>query len=436
MLERRGFGSDSASSGADAARRLAGGPFDLALVDLQLPDIDGFELIRTLRKAQPELACIAMTGFGTPDAAARAAGACDFLEKPLDGPERLFQAVDRVVELQTLRRRMAQVARPDGSALFIGASPHAVQVRALVERFARVGAPVLVTGESGVGKEIVAEALHHLSGRSGSFVRINCAALPEPLIEAELFGAEEGTFTGQRGRRTGLFEAAHDGTIFLDEIGELPVALQPKLLRVLQSQSFRPLGSNTERPLTGRVIAATNRDLERSVARAAFREDLFFRLCVLRMHVLPLRDRPEDIPLLARHFLARHAASEGRVGLRLLPDAMAALVANPWPGNARELANVLLRAAILATSLDIGAADLELPGAPSRHGGTTAGWEDLLDRPMPLARAAANERFARRYLQALLARNGGNVSRAAREAGVLRPNLRREMKRYGVAVED
>jgi two-component system, NtrC family, response regulator AtoC len=318
-----------------------------------------------------------------------------------------------------------------------------VALRHLVERVADTSAPVLITGESGTGKEVVAETLHDRSRRKGEFIRINCAALPESLIESELFGAEDGAFTGQKGRRDGLFSAAEDGTLFLDEIGEMPIGLQPKLLRVLQSQTYRPLGSTKERRLTARVVAATNADLQEAIKQGTFREDLYFRLAVLTVHIPPLRDRRGDIPLLAAHFARKFAATEGRSTLEIRDDSMEVLMNHGWPGNVRELSNVLHRAVVLSVDRVIDPDELGL-GNPAATPRTVARQraaslpeeEDWNDLPFTEAKASATRAFCHDYLKRKLAASGGSVTEAARLSGLQRPNFRREMKKYGVGYDD
>jgi DNA-binding NtrC family response regulator len=342
---------------------------------------------------------------------------------------RFLQVVKRAWEVRHLKQTIGLLDA--GAARILGVYPAIERVRRLVDRMAASSAPVLVTGESGVGKEVVAEALHEQSRRRGELVRINCAALPASLIEAELFGAEEGSFTGQKGRREGLFAVADQGTIFLDEIGEMPIELQPKLLRALENHTFRPIGSSKERPLTARIVAATNVDLRAAAARGTFREDLFFRLAVLTIEVPPLRERTEDIALLANHFAKKYGASEGRAGIRLSDEALAGLVACRWPGNVRELANSVQRAVVLSSTRVVELEDLALSArdAPPE---AAQDWAEYMDLPLTEAKAAVVNAFTRAYIEAKLAAHGGNVSRAAAVSGMQRPNFKREMRRLGV----
>ncbi|MCA9488352.1 MAG: sigma-54-dependent Fis family transcriptional regulator [Myxococcales bacterium] len=447
LLTRRDFTVVTAVDGANAVEVVSTRDVVVAIVDLQLPDTNGLDLIRRINAVRPSTECIVLTGYGSASVAeeARLAGASDYFEKPIVDSTRFFQVVRKSWQLQRLRLQL-EGAVPLAAHRIIGDSPSMVRLRSLVDRIAGTSAPVLITGESGVGKEVVAETIHERSRRKGEFVRINCAALPESLIEAELFGAEAGTYSGQKGSRDGLFTAAANGTIFLDEIGEMPIGLQPKLLRVLESRKVRPLGARKELDVTARVVAATNVDLRKRIAEGTFREDLFFRLAVLAVEVPPLRERIEDVPLLAVHFSRRFANAEGRSSVELPPETLQALMAYGWPGNVRELSNTLQRAVVLSPDRRIRPEELGLrPGDASEPppaevpppvdvaAPPPAGWEDLYDLPYTQAKAALVDRFAPTYLQRRLREHDGVVSRAAAASGLQRPNFRREMKRYGVS---
>ena len=438
MLQHKGFPVTSAGTGQEALQVALNGEVVVAIIDLDLPDTSGIDVIRRLREVRPHVECVVLTGMRSDETAqeARLAGASDYFEKTTMDRTRFLQVVKRAWEVQHLKQTIGLLGTEASPTLILGVSARIQEVRKLVDRMAAASAAVLVTGESGVGKEVVAEALHEQSRRRGELVRINCAALPESLIEAELFGAEDGSFTGQKGRKEGLFALADNGTLFLDEIGEMPIGLQPKLLRVLQSHSFRPIGSRTERPLTARVIAATNVDLRAATGTRAFREDLYFRLAVLTIEVPPLREREADIALLANHFAKKFAASEGRAGIRLSDEALEGLTARRWPGNVRELANTILRAVVLSSSRVIGLEDLGFAErAPSAPSGDPS-WDAYMDQPLTEAKAAVANAFTRAYLERRLAESGGNVSRAAAVSGMQRPNFKREMRRLGVEVAD
>lgn len=435
LLGQRGFDVRVAADGRAAVLAVQAGPVDVAIVDLNLPDTSGIDLIRRIRELRPSVECVMLTGQGSEAAAegARLAGASDYFEKPILDHSRFFQVVRRASEVHRLRKRIDELG--SGAPHLVGTSAVTTHLRGLIERMAGTSAAVLITGESGVGKEVVAEALHAESRRRGEFVRINCAALPESLIEAELFGAEEGTFTGQKGRREGLFATAANGTLFLDEIGEMPVGLQPKLLRVLQSNSFRPLGARTERELTARVIAATNQDPRKAMERGAFREDLYFRLAVLTIHIRPLRDRMEDVTILARHFARKYALAEGLDDIGFSEGALQRLASYAWPGNVRELSNAVQRAVIMHRGQLIEANDIEVGRGDDVRPQSAPGddpWEPWMGLPLTDAKAEATAAFTRRYLERKLADTGGNISRAAALAGMQRPNFKREMRRLAV----
>jgi DNA-binding NtrC family response regulator len=311
---------------------------------------------------------------------------------------------------------------------FVGASREMRELFDLLGRAAASSLPVLVTGETGTGKELVAKALHDQSGRD-AFVAINCAALPEHLLESELFGHEKGAFTGADRDKTGLFQAAHRGTLFLDEVGELPQALQPKLLRVLESGEVRRVGSTRAQTVDVRVVAATHRDLEALVGDGRFREDLFWRLNVLQLHVPPLRERPADIPLLAEHFLARgRGAPEPLRPARVAPEAMAMLVSYGWPGNVRELRNTIERAAVMARGPEIRADDL--PPRVRVRGGAAALVTAAAERSLPL------DEVERAYILEILRRSGGKRAAAAEILGMDRKTLYRRLREYGEADGD
>jgi two-component system, NtrC family, response regulator AtoC len=407
---------DFASADAAFGYLTAGGDADAVVTDLIMPGMKGQELLHEIRGRRPELNVIIITAFGAIDSAIALvkAGAYDYLTKPFSTDE-LLLTLERALEESRLRRQVARLTAAGAAALpgFIGAS-HAVQeVFDLVHRAAVSRHPVLVTGESGTGKELIARALHKLSLRTGRFVAVNCAALPENLLESELFGHEKGAFTGADRDKPGLLETAHGGTLFLDEVTELPAALQPKLLRALEEGEVRRLGATQPRRFDVRFVAATNRDLEKQVAEARFREDLYWRLHVLHVHLPPLRERPADIPLLAEHFLAGRPTSH---------EAMAVLTAYPWPGNVRELRNALERAATLATTAEIRVADL--PPRIRDSGDPAARVADASTRQLPL------RELERAYILEVLRQNGGNKSRTAEILGLDRKTLYRKLEEY------
>jgi DNA-binding NtrC family response regulator len=405
-------------SSADAAFEYlsAGGVADAVVTDLIMPGMKGPELLHEIRGRRPELNVIIITAFGAIDSAIALvkAGAYDYLTKPFSTDE-LLLTLERALEESRLRREVARLTAAGAAALpgFIGASQAIQEVFDLVHKAAVSRHPVLVTGESGTGKELIARALHTLSLRAGRFVAVNCAALPENLLESELFGHEKGAFTGADRDKPGLLETAHGGTLFLDEVTELPAALQPKLLRALEEGEVRRLGATQPRRFDVRFVAATNRDLEKQVAEARFREDLYWRLHVLHVHLPPLRERPADIPLLAEHFLDGRPTSH---------EAMAVLTSYPWPGNVRELRNALERAATLASTPEIRVADL--PPRIRDSGDPTARVADASSRQLPL------RELERAYILEVLRQTGGNKSRTAEILGLDRKTLYRKLEEY------
>jgi two-component system response regulator HydG len=428
----------TAEDGARALALLAAGEFDVVVSDIRMPGADGMAVLREARARDPDVEVVLMTAYATVPAAVDAMrqGAFDYLSKPFE-PDEALLIVERAVE----RRRLRQEARDLRRALqgihridnLVARSPVMAPVLALVQRAAASDATVLITGESGTGKEVVARAIH-ASGerRARPFVAVNCGAIPESLMESELFGHVRGAFTGATSDRRGLFEEADGGTIFLDEIGELPLPMQVKLNRVLQERRVRRVGAGDERAIDVRVIAATNVDPRARIAAGALREDLYYRLNVLAVELPPLRDRREDIPTLAAFLLERRRRQGSPEGFTA--DALSALVRYGWPGNVRELENAIERAIAVTDG-----ARIELEALPEEvaatlrprvtHGTETRlGYREVVD--------LARDRASREYLIALMRELGGNVTEAARRAGMERESLHRLLKRYGVRSED
>jgi DNA-binding NtrC family response regulator len=356
VLERafakEGYQVQTAEGGHQALRLLAETPCDLMLTDVVMPDMTGLELLKRARQQHPNLQVVLMTAHGTIQTAVEAmrAGAYDFLTKPLD-MEVLRKVVRNALREATHAPKTAvrKAAVKRKRTAFIGESPAIRKVLETVERVADTRTTVLITGESGTGKELIARLLHERSSRADKpFVALSCAAIPETLLEVELFGAVKGAYTGADADRIGKFEAANGGTLFLDEIGDIPPLIQVKLLRVLQEREIERLGSNTPIPIDVRLVTATNRDLEAAVESGAFRSDLYYRLQVVHIHLPPLRERHEDIPLLADHFLKKFAEENGRALRQISPDAMRLLQNAYWKGNVRELENVIESAVVLA----------------------------------------------------------------------------------------
>ena len=400
----------------------------VTLLDLGLPPRpndpeEGLAVLSGLLVLDRQAKVIVISGQSEKQNALRAvgAGAYDFLCKPVDMDElgRVLKRAVYVAELEREYRAMQQSGLPHGFEEMLGASPQMQAVFGFVRKVASTSAPVLILGENGTGKEMVARALHRRSQqRGGPFVPINCNAIPENLLESELFGHEKGSFTGAHAHRRGLVETAEGGTIFLDEIGELPAPLQVKLLRFLQEKTFQRVGGRQEIQSDARVIAATNLNLQESVASGKFREDLYFRLAVLVVTLPPLRERGNDVDLVAREFLRRYGAQHGRPGLAFAPDAVRALNLHAWPGNIRELQNRVQRAAIMAEGKRVTASDLEL---------TDAG-----DAQRPQTLKEARENVERALVEDALRRHGGKITSAALELGISRPTLYELMEKLGI----
>ncbi len=410
----------SAEAAAELANRIH---FDVVILDIALPGKSGVEWLRELKAGGFAGDVILITAFADIDTAIQAlrAGAADFILKPFRLDQILAsvkRSIDRarlVRENFVLKRQLAERARDEG---IVGQSDAIQSVRALVRRLAPLPSTVLVLGESGTGKEVVARALHELSPRaSRPFVPVNCAAISPELIESELFGHAKGAFTGAADARNGLFYYAQGGTIFLDEIAELPPAIQTKLLRVLEDRRIRPVGSNREVPVDVRVIAATNRDLAREVEAGRFREDLFYRLDVVTVALAPLRERPADIAMLARHFVLQLAPHLGVEALPLTSDVARALSEYPWPGNARELRNFVERSLILG-HYPLEALAIEEAGSDLEGG--------AIDAPESLAEVE------KRHMLAVLEAAGGNKTEAARRLGISRKTLERKCALWGI----
>jgi len=419
-LTGHGWAVAGAASGADALAALEREDYDVVLTDLVMDGVDGLALLRAAQQREPAPRVVLMTAFGSLETAIEAIrhGAYDYLTKPFK-LEQAALAVRRAIDDRRLReenRRLKQaVEQRFGFDSIIGRSPALRRVFEQVRAVAESDAAVLLIGESGTGKELVARAIHHNSARrDGPFVAVNCAAIPETLLESELFGHEKGAFTGADRKRRGLFAEASGGTIFLDEIGDIALSLQAKLLRVLQDKAVRPVGGSQEVQLDLRVVSATNRDLAARVAEGQFREDLYYRLAVIPVRLPSLRERPEDIPLLAAHFLKRAAASLRKPLESYDDEAMDWLLQHRWPGNVRELENVVERAATLARGPRVTLADLHTEFAtPASGGGAT--------RPT-LAELEAN------YIQRVLEETRGDKVTAARILGI---SVRTLQRRFG-----
>ena len=431
LLQGEGYETDDAANGTLALSVARETPPDAVLLDLMMPGgPDGLQTLEQLRQVLPDVPVVMMSGKASLSDAVRATklGAFQFLEKPLT-PEGVLVAVRSALELSRTRAENRRLHEALGhSDPLVGESVAMEELRALIARIAPTDARVLITGESGTGKELVASAIHRKSGRADRpFITVNSAAIPRDLVESELFGHEKGSFTGASERRLGRFELADGGTLFLDEVGDLGLEAQAKLLRVLETGVIERVGG--ERPITVnvRVLAATNKDLTRATRESRFREDLLFRLNVLPVHIVPLRDRVEDVPPLVRHFLARQATRLGR-SLSMDAGALQLLVTYPWPGNVRELANLVERLAILASGDMITATEISrvLPADGAARAAAGAGGEP--DTPL----AAALDQYERQLIASALSAAKGNVADAARRLSTDRANLYRRMRRLGL----
>jgi two-component system nitrogen regulation response regulator NtrX len=433
ILGDEGYAVDAVGSGEAALAALEARRYDLVLLDVWLPGADGLEVLTRIRAADAELPVVVISGHGTIETAVKAVrlGAQDFVEKPLALEKTLLavrNALRRVrleTEVRDLRHKL------DERYAMVGESAAVKRLRAEVAQAAPTNGRALIFGENGTGKELVARAIHAQSLRAAApFVEVNCAAIPEELIESELFGHTRGAFTGALAPRKGKFELADGGTLFLDEIGDMSLKTQAKVLRALQEQRIEPVGGAGSVEVDVRVIAATNKDLEAEIRSGRFRDDLYFRLNVIPFHVPPLRERREDVPLLARHFMQLLSAEHGRRPREIAPDVLERLAHQEWPGNVRELRNTMERLVIMAPGERI---ELRhLPPALLEPGGgeTEPGAAALAEDSRTLA--SAREEFEKRYIVRRYRECGGNMSRTAEALGVERSNLYRKMKAYGL----
>jgi len=437
LLSRAGARVIGLPNGLEALRVIEEEQVEVALLDIKMPHISGLELLSAIKQQAPSVEVIMMTAHATVTTAVQAVkdGAYDYLQKPFPDIDEVIAVVGRAIERGRLARRNRELEQVlEGRDTFeglVGQSKGIRKVYEMVESVAYSSSTVLIRGESGTGKELVAKALHNRSPRSPRpFIAINCTAVPETLLESELFGHVKGAFTGAANHKVGLFEAADGGTLMLDEIGDLPGTIQAKILRVLQDGEIRRVGSTESKKVDVRIVAATNVDLEEAQRAGRFREDLYYRLNVIPILVPPLRERSEDIPLLSHHFLRRVATRENKRIKGFTRGAMEALAGHRWIGNVRELENVVERSVVLCRDEVIGIEHLPDHFAKSDGIDPELGLGALSRMPFAQAKQLATDAFERRYLQALLQRTKGNVSEAARFAGMDRSNFRRVLKRY------
>ena len=446
MLENHGMQVVSAGDGAEALEVLGRESVDVAVVDLMMPRVNGLELLERVRESHTGTEVVMITAFGDVETAVKAvqAGAYNFLTKPFRSNEEVVLTVAKAAEHRRLVDHAAMLERRlEGMRKFgglIGNSARMQAVYKLALGVAQTSSTVLLLGESGTGKELTARAIHQHSARADkAFVTLNCSALPVELVESELFGHMRGAFTGATATRPGLFETADGGTLFLDEVGDLPPLAQVKLLRALQEGEVKRIGSNDTHIVDVRVIAATNVDLKTRISTGGFREDLYYRLNVVAISLPTLRERPEDVPLLAQHFVAKYAERANRPVRAISSAALEVLLAQPWPGNVRELENAIEHAVVFCSGETIEPQHLPfssdgkvLPGP----GGGTGPFDVHAELPFRDAKARALASFESAYFREVLERSDGNVSEAARKAGLDRSNFRRAARRAGVGTRD
>ncbi len=428
----------TARSAKQALEVLSGEVVDVLLLDIKMPGMDGLELLSRVQEAKEGPVVVMMTAFGIIDLAVESMrkGAYDFITKPVD-ETRLIITLQKALEYRVLARENQQlqhrIRKESSLKKIVGTSPQILRVFDFIQTVSGSDATVLITGESGTGKELVAKAIHELSFRSRMpFVAVNCPALPENILETELFGYMKGAFTDAKQDKKGLFQEAEGGTVLLDEIGELPLTLQTKLLRVLQEKEVKPVGTGRSIKVDVRVIASTNSNLKEQMEEKRFREDLYYRLNVVSIELPPLRERIGDIPILARHFLSRFAEAFQKPHLKLDPGALEALAANPWQGNVRELENAVKRGVIMAKGEAIVSSNL----FPEKEAECLATAKEAIHLPYREAKAQVLSNFTREYLSHLLAQNGGNVTHAARQSGMERQALQQILRRYDIRADD
>jgi two-component system nitrogen regulation response regulator GlnG len=448
-LRQAGHEVDAAKDGESALRAFEAEPYDLVFLDVRMPGMDGLTALGKLRQIRPDANVIVMTAHGTMETAIQAMqrGAYDYLAKPFDLDEVLL-LTERALEARRLTQEVARLRTglqevKEFSAL-IGRHPRMQEVYKAIGRIAGSDVTVLLRGESGTGKELVARAIHHYSRRSGrAFVAVSCAAIPATLLESEMFGHERGAFTDAKERRLGKIELAQGGTLYLDEIGDMPVELQTKLLRALQERTIERVGGQESIRVDVRVLAATNRDLEAAIRQGAFREDLYYRLNVVTLNLPPLRERRRDVPLLVEHFLAKYADSLGERGVA--PDALDRLVGHEWPGNVRELENVIQRAMVLAQNGVILPEHLPIgPVSAAASVAVDATLEEIIERKLLECVRGLRERASanlydliiglveKPLLRAVLRETAGNQVRAAQILGINRNTLRKKLTEHSI----
>jgi DNA-binding NtrC family response regulator len=440
ILEEEGYEVETALSGKEAFEKMKTNPFDIVITDLKMPGIDGMEVLSTFRKEYPDSIIIMITGFSTVETAVEAMklGAFDYIPKPFT-PDEVSIVVKKAIEKKSLMLENVylrqELQEKYGFHNIVGKSKKMQEIYRIIAKVAMTDSTVLIYGQSGTGKELIARAIHFNSPRrEKQFVPVDCAVLSENLLESELFGHVRGSFTGAVTTKPGLFEVADGGTVFLDEVGNISLSIQAKLLRVLQEREFTPVGGTKAKKVDIRLIAATNKDLEKMIKEETFREDLYYRLNIVPILLPPLRERQEDIPILAVHFLKKYAEEMGKTIKGITPEAMEKMIRYPWPGNVRELENVIERTVVMIDDEMVRVEHLILPGQQEK---------EVLENQIPLTsealkeikkqmREKAVEEIERAFVLNALERHQWNVTRAAEEVGMLRPNFQALMRKYNL----
>ena len=440
ILEEEGYEVEAALSGKEAFEKMKANPFDIVITDLKMPGIDGMEVLRTFRKEYPDSIIIMITGFSTVETAVEAMklGAFDYIPKPFT-PDEVSIVVKKAIEKKSLMAEniylRQELQEKYGFHNIVGKSKKMQEIYRIIAKVATTDSTVLIYGQSGTGKELIARAIHFNSPRrEKQFVTVDCAVLSENLLESELFGHIRGSFTGAVATKPGLFEVADGGTVFLDEVGNISLSIQAKLLRVLQEREFTPVGGTKAKKVDIRLIAATNKELEKMIKEETFREDLYYRLNIVPIYLPALRERQEDIPVLAVHFLKKYAEEMGKKIKGFTPEAMEKLMRYPWPGNVRELENVIERTVVMIDDEMVRVEHLFLPGQQEK---------EILENQIPMTsdelkeikkqvREKAVEEIERAFVLNALERHQWNVTRAAEEVGMLRPNFQALMRKYNL----
>jgi DNA-binding NtrC family response regulator len=429
----------TAPNATEALRLLDRLPFDVVLADIRMPGIDGMEFLERAKSGRPDLTVIMMTSYGSIDLAVQAIkrGAYDFIAKPFEH-DKLILMMQKALERNRLVREnlllQSRIREQQGFEEMVGVSAGIKKIFETIRLIGKTDVTVLLTGESGTGKDMAARAIHKYSDRSGhSFVAVNCPNLPENILESELFGYRRGAFTHATQDKKGLFLEAQGGTIYLDEIGEISPTLQTKLLRVLQEKEIRPLGQTGTLKIDVRIIASTNQYLERRITENLFREDLFYRLNVVSLRLPPLRERPDDIPLLVEYFLDRYCKDFNRPRKTVSAPLMSRFMTHRWKGNVRELENIVRRCVLLAPGEEIKLEDIDWATTPEQDRLVS---DEVIDLTYKEAKTRALERFHKDYLLGVLSRHNGNVTRAAKDCGLERQSLQQVMRRYGIKATD